>query len=42
MALEVFQWMKDAGVEADTITYSALISACEKGDLKGCNRPSPP
>jgi hypothetical protein len=24
--------MKEAGIPADTITYNALISACEKGD----------
>jgi hypothetical protein len=31
-ALELFEEMKAMGVPADTITYSALISACEKGE----------
>lgn len=30
-ARQVFEWMKQDGCEPNTITYSALISACEKG-----------
>jgi hypothetical protein len=29
--VEVFEEMKAAGVKPDVITYSALITACEKG-----------
>ena len=33
--MEVFQIMQRQGVVQDTFTYSALISACEKGKQPG-------
>ena len=36
MALTIFDEMKEEGVKPTVITFSALISACEKGQQVSC------